>query len=393
MLKNIEDILEHIHAKNLASISDKGILSSIARQTLRRTALTDRQFDLAKIKIQPYREHLVSLFESDTEFEVAANTLRQPLRSVDRSKLVDITVDGMICVRFPFNKKTITALEEVATKLRRFYKHERGSHEHFFKFNELTVEAVVEQFKDRNFYICEELIEHYHKVKEIKKTAQEVLPGIYNGELRNFRTAALELMERELGPLQAENELFYFDRRERYGIAHFKFEKPAGVLGELLYRESGQVAVKPSEYSIDETLRAILQLRRLPLLVLIDEEQALTQVSTVYNCLSGVVPNTDQSCLFRIENSNKTEYNLNTFIKDIRLNNWLDKDTKVVYISKNKLPKLLLKTDWRPMAVIGLTSLRANSSVQTYALDVTDMVVFYDEELGLIRKTRLNGYY
>jgi len=97
--------------------------------------------------------------------------------------------------------------------------------------------------------------------------------------------------------------------------------------------------------------------------------------------------------LFRIENDKKTEYNLNNFIKDNNLNNWLDKSTKVVYISKNKLPKLLLRSDWQPMAVLGLSSLRSNNSVQTYTLDATDLVVFYDEDLSLIRKTRTNGHY
>jgi hypothetical protein len=106
-----------------------------------------------------------------------------------------------------------------------------------------------------------------------------------------------------------------------------------------------------------------------------------------------VFSNTEQTVLFRVENNKSTEYNLNNFIKDNGLNNWLDKATKVVYISKDKLPKLLLRNEWQPMAVLGLSSLRSNNSIQTYTLDATDLVVFYDEDLSLIRKTRTNGYY
>jgi hypothetical protein len=129
------------------------------------------------------------------------------------------------------------------------------------------------------------------------------------------------------------------------------------------------------------------------LLVLVDELDALKQVSTIYNSVSNVFSNSEQTVLFRVENDKSTEYNLNNFIKDNGLNNWLDKNTKVVYISKDKLPKLLLRNEWQPMAVLGLSSLRSNNSIQTYTLDATDLVVFYDEDLSLIRKTRTNGYY
>lgn len=392
MLKNIEDILEYIKQSDLASTTDKGILYSIARQIGRRVALTDLQFELAKTKLQAYRDQLIEEFETAAEFEVALNTLRFPLRTVDRSKTVTVAENGMIAVRFPFNKKTIMSIDEIAAKLRRFYKHDKGTHVHYFKFNELTVEAVVEKFREKTFYIEPELLEHYDRIKAVRESSSDVVPGVYGNELKNFKPRALELMQQELGPLNNESRLFYFDRRERYGITYFEYERPEGLLGELLYRVDGQVAVSPTNYTIQELIDTLVQLRRLPLLVLVDEEHALTQVSMIHNTAK-TVASSEQTCLFRVENDNKNEYNLNSFIKDSGLNNWLDKDTKIVYISKNKLPKLLLKTDWRPMAVIGLSSLRANNSVQTYAFDVTDLIVFYDEDLSLIKKTRTNGWY
>ncbi len=393
MLKNIEDIIEFIKLSDIASVSDKGILYSIARQIARNTALTDLQFELAKNKIRAYQEQIVLEFETPADFESALDTLRQPLRSVDRTKTVTVNSNGMISVRFPFNKKTIVLIEELASKLRRFYKHEKGSHEHYFKFNELTAEAVVEKFKEKSFYIEPDLLEHYEKIKEVRAESANLIPGVYNNELRNFRSSAIELMESELGPLNSSNLMMYFDRRERYGIARFEFDQPNGLLGEMLYRQDGQIAVSPTKYKLHEVVEVLYQLQRFPLLVLVVEENSLTQVSAIYNAVSNVYSSAEQTVLFRIENDKKTEYNLNNFIKDNNLNNWLDKSTKVVYISKNKLPKLLLRSDWQPMAVLGLSSLRSNNSVQTYTLDATDLVVFYDEDLSLIRKTRTNGHY
>jgi hypothetical protein len=393
MLENIEDILEYINQNNIASTSDCGILYSIARQVARGTALTDLQFELAKNKVQAYQEDLASKFGSQEDFETAVNTLRQPLRSVNRLKTVTVTDEGTISVRFPFNKKTIVLIDELATKFRRFYKHAKGTHEHSFKFNELTVEAVVEKFKEKSFYIEPKLLEHYQKITAVRAESVEVVPGVYNNQLKNFRPAAVELMQAELGSLNNNNRLLYFDRRERYGIAHFEFDRPEGLLGEMLYRADGQVAISPTKYRLQEVIDVLHQLQRFPLLVLVDELDALKQVSTIYNSISNVFSNTEQTVLFRVENNKSTEYNLNNFIKDNGLNNWLDKTTKVVYISKDKLPKLLLRNEWQPMAVLGLSSLRSNNSIQTYTLDATDLVVFYDEDLSLIRKTRTNGYY
>ena len=81
--------------------------------------------------------------------------------------------------------------------------------------------------------------------------------------------------------------------------------------------------------------------------------------------------------LFR--NTKTDEYNVNDFIKDKKINNWLDKTTEVVYISKNKLPKLLLKNNWLPQAVVSLDSVRSHSKVRYYVDELCDLIVYNDD--------------
>ena len=142
---------------------------------------------------------------------------------------------------------------------------------------------------------------------------------------------------------------------------------------------------------MDSIVDAIIQLERFPILVLIDPDNPLHDVAKIYNAFRDVVPNEEQTVLFRVDNSEN--YNLNNFIHDNKINNWLDTSTKIVYINKNKLPKLLLRSNWQPMATLALSSYRANSHVTTYIKDVCDLIVYHDKSMSIIGNKRKYGNY
>ena len=164
----IEDLLEILaglqgHCKMQINSSDANIMHSIARQVFKETALTDRQFALMKEKLQVYRDQFTAL---DYDFDKAVETLRQPLRHIDRSKYIKIvdTLDvygelpyeahkkkwKWIKVRFPFSKKTILLLYNIPKK---DYHHNKGSHEHCYKLTEQNIYNVIKCFKDKEFEI------------------------------------------------------------------------------------------------------------------------------------------------------------------------------------------------------------------------------------------------
>lgn len=390
MLDTVEDILSLVVSVSDAVLpTDKGILSSIDRQVKRGAALTDRQHELVKIKLLSYKDFLSSVGVTDLQEKL--DTLKYPLRTVDRSKSIVLNND-FIEVKFPFNKKTIVTLDTVAHKCKRFYSHEKGSNIHKFKVNEITVNEVVAAFQDKNFYIDTAINKIYNNIKEIEMDKQSVLPGIYNNKLMNFKKSALDLMDLELGPLTSENLIKFYDRRWRYGIASIEGTVYKNSLIETIaYRDQTELAVNPEIYSLDSIVDAILRLDRFPVLVLVDPESPLQDVAKIYNAFRDVVPNESQTVLFRVDASES--YNLNNFIHDNKINNWLDTSTKIVYINKNKLPKLLLRSNWQPMATLALSSYRANSHVTTYIKDVCDLIIYHDKSMSIIGNKRKYGDY
>jgi hypothetical protein len=216
---------------------------------------------------------------------------------------------------------------------------------------------------------------------------QSILPGIYNNKLMNFKKAALDLIDLELGTLTSENLIKFYDRRRRYGIADIEGTVYKNTLVETIaYRDEAELAVNPEIHSLDSVVDAVIQLERFPILVLVDPENTLEDVAKIYNAFRDVVPDESQTVLFRVNASDS--YNLNNFIHDNKINNWLDTSTKIVYINKNKLPKLLLRSNWRPMATLALSSYRANSHVTTYIKDVCDLIIYHDKSMSIIGNKR-----
>lgn len=378
MSNYIEDILEQFIEQVGVTDSNEQILTSINRQCKKGVALTDRQYELVK-----------KLLQEEYNVDVPNNIdTRLPIRQIDRSKYIRIvdTLDVMkdriyesykgnwqwIKIRFPFSKKTIIDLEAVSRNHRDLYYHEKGTHEHYFKLTETVVLDVVETFSKKEFEIENIIIEYYNQIKEIKDNPKQYLPGFWDGKLLNVDVNV------DYTPLQL------LDRKRQLGLTHVDVNVPAGLVGTICSREHTEINIDPAAHSIDKIVNALFDLNRFPILVCVDNNTEYDQMTVVYNAFKNLVPDEKQCALFRVA-TNNNEYTVNDFIKDHKLNNWLDKDTQIVYISKNKLPKLLLTEDWKPQCVLSLTSYREHSTVRTYINDTCDLVIYHDKEKSPFR--------
>ena len=89
----------------------------------------------------------------------------------------------------------------------------------------------------------------------------------------------------------------------------------------------------------------------------------------------------DSFCtLYRKDNNNQENIAFNQYIKDNKLNNSLDYNSKVVYTTINKMSKTIIKSNWKPQAAILMGSVRQNPSISAYLSEV-DLVIHYDTDL------------
>ena len=395
-VSNIEDCLEILVGLKLdykfeLNSSDRNILSSIGRQVFRKIPLTDRQFNLVSSKLLSYKDQFDKA--GIINFELALKDLRMPLREIDRSKYITI-VDSIkvyaqpegqdsykadwkwIKIRFPFSKKDIVKIEEIVIDHRKEYEHQRGSHEHYFRLTENTAFLVVEKFKDKAFVIDKEIIEIYDEVFKIKQNVEEHIPCIKDNILYNISENLLKVINEQTDDLTQ-----VVDRHRRFGIENLN-QMPGESLKNLIaYRTDKSLQVQPSLNTIDDLFLSIYNLNRFPLIVLLEESNAEEQLYEFYNSVKNLISNQEQSVLFRQEG--QTEFN--KFVKTKHLNNWVDKSTKIVYASTNKLPKVLLTADWSPIASITYNS-GMNRQLSTFISDRCDLVIYYDEHMSPFRR-------
>ena len=386
MILNLEDCLEHLAGMRESPVkftieqTDFTIMNSIARQCFKGMALTDRQSALMKEKLQTYRDQFVNL---DWDFDYAVNQLRQPLRSIDRSKYIKLQ-DNTIVVRFPFNKTDICYIHEFAGTAEGYH-HAKGTHIHYFEYNERNVLNLLNRFTKKDFAIDDELLEIYNKAKFINDNPAEYLSGIDdNYNLININSKLALTIQEEVGEASVKTFTKLYDRRFRYGFNHIANLGKArnALMHEIASRKEAMHHSKPSTESTQDVLNALWELDRFPLLVVLDPTHAEEQLYTLANHYRDILDSNEQSVLFRLEDKDS---GFNQLVKDRKLNNWVDKTTKVVYISKSKLPKLLVKNEWKPSAAFSFTS-SMDRFVDSYVSFNCDLIVYREEHMSPMRR-------
>lgn len=385
----IEDILHYYVDTIKVNDKDAPILSSISSQVKRGLALTDKQYELVKNKLFDKKD---ILFEHNIVVETGTDT-RLPLRQIDRSKYIRIVdtieVYGQdkvyeghkqdwlwIKVRFPFAKKTIVLLENITRGRHTEYVHNKGSHEHYYKLTPITAIEIVDSFENKNFEIDDQLIEYATKSKDIINNKNKYLPAIVDNHVTNIKDSLFNLIKDDCEEL---TNMLLKDRSIRYGLT-YDTKEPTNLLETIAFRTESEVLVLPTLYNVNDIVRSVLELNRFPLVVLVDENECFDQVYEFFSAFNGVVSNEEQSVMFRVDSDDIKNSDLNEFVKTYGLNNWVDNNTKIVYIKKNKLPKVLLKSSFIPKTALYKTSIRSNNQVDAWIRFNCDLILYHDNQ-------------
>lgn len=382
MLENtIEDCLELLAGfrKESDKLSlmkeDYTIMHSIARQVFKGTALTDRQFALMQTKLLAYKDQF-----DNADIPLEINKLRHPLREINREKYITLKNDK-IKVRFPFKKSDIMLINEISHKAKG-YNHKKGSHEHFFDYTEINVLNILDRFAGKSFKIDTELFEVYHEMKHIEAQKEKYVPGIFDMQLKNINTSAKNLMELDIGKLTNDTFLKYADRKFKYGLSHIDLTEPKNITEAIAFRNTVVYESKPSIETLDQLLGSLWQLDRFPMLVILSKDKAEIQLHSMLNYYRDILNSDQQSVLFRLDDKNA---GFNHLVKDRKVNNWVDKSTKIVYISKDKLPKLLVNCECKPTVALCFDSM-LDKTLDTFVKDTCDLIIFREEYLSPFRR-------
>ena len=388
---------EHIVCSKEIESSDKGLIYSLARQTVRGTAYTDRQCELAISKATHYKSILE---EVDIDVTTSVTQLRMPLRSIDRSRWIKLKNieqslitfnkpdEQYIAVRFSFQKKLISALENINSKPIHYDKINKT---HYFEYNERTLHNVVSALTNKGFEIQPELQERYEILEMMNNNKKNYVPGIYSLKLKNLHAKAIDYAISTIGSPDVDNLAMYKDRDQLLGITHFdeddlnnSIRKLTTLSQKIVKRTSSNILINSDEHVFDRVAESILELNRYPLLVVLNDETELENLQKVHQSFRNIFSNDDFCSLYRKENISPGNTEFNEYIKQNKLNNSLAIKSKVVYTSINKMSKVMLKSEWRPQAAILMGS-RRSTKVDQF-LQELDLVIHYDTDVSPFRK-------
>lgn len=352
--------------------SDYNILTSVARQVFKGTALTDRQFDMLVKKFETYtlqfEQHGI-----DINGIIENKILRTPFRTVDRTQQVYIE-DNLIVVQFPFNKKLISKIQILRTDATGQVTNNKNKWK--FELSERNVFVVgntVSQFK-----FSEDFNSLFEKISKFEYA--ETVPGIYNIDgslvLKNLHPDAEQNAINACGPLD-DNILKYIDRAKQFGIEHIDYQLNEQTLEtRLAGRSHDKVNISNDTVSLDQLIDALCVLDRFPLLVVVDQEK-LNDIYNFYNATKGKIKTENQTVMFRVDNSTSEETQFNQWVKQNNLNNWLDNTTKVVYISSNKVTKVVAN-NFDPDCVLNFSpKTLAYGNVGSWLAAISDLKIDY----------------
>ena len=403
-MKTVEDCIEilvgiqaHDGTFNVER-QDFNLVTSLARQTFKGVAYTDRQCELARQKILYYKQQFQ---DNGYNVDIAIENLRMPLRQVDRSRWVRVTdspnyilerqqIEGpWIAVRFIFQKKLINCIETMKRTLGEGI-YDKENKIHYFPFTELSVYHILSVFNENNnFEVEDQLKEYYKKLMSMKNNKENHLPGIYGLKLKNLHEKSFDYAVSSIGQPNIDNLCHYYDQKDKFGLYHFDEEDLSQSLKNLsplatkiVNRTLPQVFLNSKQYTVENIAEVVLELYRLPLLIILDEKNCYDELLKFHKAFNGILMNESCSVMFRLDNNDNEGIEFNQYIKSNNLNNVVDNNTKIVYISNNKIPKPMLSSGWLPNAAVTTSSSPSVKTKFDSYLTGLDLVIHYEEDIS-----------
>lgn len=382
---------------------DIKLILSLGKQVSRKIAFTDRQLDLSLKKIEKYRLGLEKC-GIDVDQVLTLKTLKWPLRVIDRTQKIWIDNDAdtkkpVIKVKFVFSKKFAEIWSKIEEKLGSSNYADKGCKQ--VAYTEKNLYNIVKGLESMNFDVTNEVVEICEKIEKILENPDNFAPYLDYSEdklvLKNANPRCEQEFLKKIENFDQEKILEYVDYAKSLGIS-LKSRNLLKKISEIseqslakkvVVESSSRYRVDPANTSFEELVATVDSLNQWPLIAVIEENKdVFDTVKSMVEAFSKYVPTDKMNVFFRLKNEQTDHQQFNQFVKDNHLNNYIDSTTKVVFILRTRIPKPLLKADWRPTTAV-ITSSHDFGRMAAYLNDFST-VYYYNNSITL-RNSRLKG--
>ena len=356
------------------SAYDDMLLTSFDSQLSSGLGLTEKQQALSVRILKKHSQEISNLISKPVELFLENPQFRSPPRSISHSKTVKLFKDqenkrSLIRVSFPYDEKLVNDIKvyKRVTSIKRTSVSRSINYEDIFwntqsrtwdfHLREEHIDWLSSKLSSEGFSFDNELVEFSKEISKVKNQIEKYVPMvIFDGKNFKFSNTHKNIPQPQSSDLL---EVLFYARK--YGISTWD-ENIDQALNDatinsytktlLSKKIDGDIVIDPEIVKIDELSDTINYIGNTVFVIPGGDEYSMLTMSHRFLQRMGI-KNEQISVLFRLDgNSGKI---CNDYVKDNQLNNPINENIKIFFIS-TKVPKPLLKTSTTIDAIVNLVS-------------------------------------
>jgi hypothetical protein len=353
---------------------DKKILESLTHQLKSGVFFTENQGNLLVKILLDYKLNLEEATKESLTL-LDQPTWSKEFRLIDTVKEVYISdnTSPEILIEFSYNKK----IKDKLFNLSKMFNGDITSQKnniYSLLLTENNICILIENFQEHRFNFDQKILNFYNEIREIR-TNKEVTISI--DKIKN--DVLINKLNEDIGHIDYDDTALLHDRKIKF---QYSFD---GVLEEnslknlIAKRTESDVWISNTTWSFDSIVNSLKDLKRIPLLIVFDaynKDLCITLLESIQASLKNANIEDNVGIYFRLDNNTNKDFN--SRIAELGYNSYLDSDTKVVGLHHKQLPKFLVKTQWKPQAVICFNPTFKNSKIYSYC-DSVDLKICYSD--------------
>lgn len=360
-------------------LKDLRILVSLSKQLSNGVFLTENQSRLLTKILSTHQNSFEKLDKGISEV-LKNNFWSKPFRVIQKIRkiYIDKTHTDQIIVEFTYDKDIRQKLMSLNTEI--YGNITPNPKSYSFQLTEKNIYLLVREFIDLDFEIDAKILEFYQEIEKIITDSPQDFEifGLTDEKIK-------KLVEQDIGEIDLENLKFLHDRKIRYQYQILEKIPEKSLENSIAQRKENKIFVDNKNFSLSDVVDAVKKLKRFPVLFIFDGYDAKIDkkmIDLINSSLEDLKIFDDVGIYYRFsKHDSGTEFN--SMISKLNYNQQLTEKTQIVGIANNKLPKFLIKMQWKPQTIISFTNSFRNNKSSAYFSDV-DLIIFYGSKQPLI---------
>jgi hypothetical protein len=377
LLSQVYRNLKQIETK--IDVKDKRIIASLYKQVTQHEFLTLNQ---SKLLVKIFMDNLksISIVEPLASDILASPTWSREFRVIEKiRKIYQSSVDNsMLCIEFNYDKRLKSILALLNGRLEGGIGTE-NVRTYTVPMTEKNIFLVVNEFMNEGFSIDQKILIFYQEIEEIIND-KNISFDVFSENNINLRS----LVEDRVASISADNLVVLHDRKLRYQYTVGMPLPEKSLKNSIAQRPQPKIFIDSKTTDLAELIKSLKELNRLPVLAIFEGHDPKVNKSTLDLLQKALEKNeiTDNvGIYFRFGNVADTA-GFNETISNLKYNSLLTDQTNLAGIANTKLPKFMIKSEWKPQSVISFTTSFRNNKSSVYCNDV-DLIVYYTDKQPL----------